>query len=128
MTVRDVADPRELLARHGFKAKKSWGQNYLIDRKVYEAIVRATVAAEDDWVVEIGAGLGTLTLRLAQAVPKGHLVAVERDRDMVSVLRAELGDEPNIEIAETNALTFDYAATAARAGRPLAVAGAGFLG
>lgn len=116
-------DPRALLARHGLRAKKSWGQNFLVAKSVYDAIVRAAVRAPDEWVVEIGAGLGTLTMRLADAAPEGRVVAVERDRDMAAVLRAELGGRANVEIAEANALTFDLAAVAARAGRPLAVAG-----
>jgi hypothetical protein len=40
-----VADPRTLLARYGLAAKKSWGQNFLIEERVYDAIVRATVTA-----------------------------------------------------------------------------------
>jgi 16S rRNA (adenine1518-N6/adenine1519-N6)-dimethyltransferase len=118
-----VADPRALLAKYGFAPKKSWGQNFLVAESVYAAIVRAAARAEDDWVVEIGAGLGTLTARLADAVPAGRVVAVERDRDMVTVLRGELAARANVEIAEANALAFDYGAVAAAAGKPVAVAG-----
>lgn len=118
-----VPDPRQLLKKYGFSAKKSWGQNFLVSDRVYGAIVRATVDTDDDWIVELGAGLGTLTVRLAAAVPRGRVVAVERDRDMALVLRGELGDVPNVDIAEENALAFDYGAVAARAGRKFAVAG-----
>ena len=118
-----MPDPRALLARYGLHAKKSWGQNFLVDERVYDAIVRAAVRAPDDQVVEIGAGLGTLTVRLAEAVPAGRVVAIERDRDLAVVLRGELGGRANVEIAEENALTFDYAAAAARAGRPMVVVG-----
>lgn len=118
-----MTDPRRLLAQYGLRAKKSWGQNFLIDERVYTAIVRATVTQESDWVVEIGAGLGTLTSRLADAVPAGRIVAVERERDMVDVLSAELGARPNVEIQAANALTFDYGAVAARAGTKIAIVG-----
>jgi 16S rRNA (adenine1518-N6/adenine1519-N6)-dimethyltransferase len=118
-----MTDARTLLAKYGLRAKKSWGQNFLVDERVYAAIVRATVATPDDWVVEIGAGLGTLTSRLAEAVPAGRVVAVERERDMIGVLEEELGARANVEVHAANALTFDYAAVAARAGRPVAVAG-----
>jgi 16S rRNA (adenine1518-N6/adenine1519-N6)-dimethyltransferase len=118
-----MTDPRTLLAKYGLRAKKSWGQNFLVEDRVYEAIVRAAVAAPDDWVVEIGAGLGTLTARLADAVPAGRVVAVERERDMVAVLENELGARANVEIRAENALTFDYAAVAGRAGKRVAVAG-----
>lgn len=118
-----TADPRELLRRYGLAAKKSWGQNFLVNDGVYRAIVDATVAGDDAWVIEIGAGLGTLTARLADRVPRGRVVAIERDRDMVHVLREELGGRDNVEIAEADAKTFDYAAVAARRGAPVAVCG-----
>lgn len=105
-----MADPREVLRRHGLWAKKSWGQNFLVDRRALEEIAHASGAESGDVVIEIGAGLGTLTEVLANT--GAHVVAVERDRDMVAVLRAELGGDARIEIAEANALTFDYAAVA----------------
>jgi len=116
-------DVRAILERHGLSAKKSWGQNFLASDRVYDAIVRATVRSEDEQVVEIGAGLGTLTDRLADAARTGRVVAVERDRDMIAVLRADLGLRPNVVIAEENALEFDYAAVAAQAGKRVAVVG-----
>jgi 16S rRNA (adenine1518-N6/adenine1519-N6)-dimethyltransferase len=118
-----IPDPRTLLKKHGLAAKKSWGQNFLVEERVYDAIVRTTVRDPADWVVEIGAGLGTLTARLCAAAEQGRVLAVERDRDMAAVLRAEWGGLANLEIREENALTFDYAEAAGRAGRPLAVAG-----
>ena len=63
-------DPRTLLKRYGLSAKKSWGQNFLISTRVYRAIVDATVSTDTDWIVEIGSGLGTLTMRLAERVPE----------------------------------------------------------
>ena len=118
-----IDDPRTLLKRYGLAAKKSWGQNFLVDERIHAAIVAAGVASPRDWVVEIGAGLGTLTARLADAVPEGKVIAVERDRDMVAVLEKELGARANVEIRAENALTFDYTKIAARAGGPVAVAG-----
>ncbi len=118
-----TADPRELLRRYGLAAKKSWGQNFLVNDGVYRAIVDATVDGDDAWVIEIGAGLGTLTARLADRVPDGKVVAIERDRDMARVLREELGDRANVEIVEADAKTFDYAAVAKQRGAPVSVCG-----
>jgi 16S rRNA (adenine1518-N6/adenine1519-N6)-dimethyltransferase len=123
MSSEPFPDPRTLLARHGLAAKKSWGQNFLVAERVYRAIVDATCADPDDWIVEIGAGLGTLTMRLAERVPEGKVLAVERDRDMVAVLRAELAHLDTIEIIEANALTFDLAMVARWRGGPVAVCG-----
>lgn len=114
-------DARALLKKYDLRAKKSWGQNFLVDERTYTSIVDACELDAEAWVIEIGAGLGTLTWRLAEKA--GHVVAVERDRDMAAILRAELGEHPRIEIAEANALTYDYAAVAERAGKRPSVAG-----
>lgn len=116
-------DPRTLLARYQLGAKKSWGQNFLVSDRVYRAIVDATVSWEGDWVVELGAGLGTLTMRLAQRVPEGKVLAVERDRDLVRVLEEELGHLDNVDVMPANALTFDLSAAARWQGEPVAVCG-----
>jgi 16S rRNA (adenine1518-N6/adenine1519-N6)-dimethyltransferase len=116
-------DARQLLDKHGLRAKKSFGQNFLISERAFRAIVDATVRAEDDWVVEIGPGLGTLTARLAQRIPDGKLVALERDPDMVKVLKAELGHHDIIEIHEVDALKFDLRMVGKWRGDTIAVCG-----
>ena len=116
-------DARTLLKRHGLSAKKSWGQNFLVSERVYRAIVDATVASNADWVVEIGAGLGTLTMRLAQRVPEGRVFAVERDPDMLGVLEKELGHLEGVEVVPANALTYDFGPVARFAGGRLHVCG-----
>jgi 16S rRNA (adenine1518-N6/adenine1519-N6)-dimethyltransferase len=110
-----------LLKKYELRAKKSWGQNFLVDERAYREIVHACALGGDDWVIEIGAGLGTLTARLAAT--GARVIAVERERDMLAILRAELGSDERIEIVEADALAFDYAAVAARAGRAPVVVG-----
>ncbi|MCA3015586.1 MAG: 16S rRNA (adenine(1518)-N(6)/adenine(1519)-N(6))-dimethyltransferase, partial [Myxococcaceae bacterium] len=75
--------PRELLKRHGLRAKESWGQNFLSDEVVLGRIVDEAMLVESDVVVELGPGLGHLTRKLLETGCR--LVAVERDRDMVKV-------------------------------------------
>jgi 16S rRNA (adenine1518-N6/adenine1519-N6)-dimethyltransferase len=117
-------NPRAVLARYGLDAKKSWGQNFLVDRTVHERIVRAAAAGPADVVVEIGAGVGTLTAALlGGASPPLKVIAVERDPDMLAVLTAELGGEERLEIRAEDAVHFDFAAAASAAGRPLVVLG-----
>lgn len=117
-------DPRKVLARHGLRAKKSWGQNFLHDRSVHARIVAAAAAGPEDVVVEIGSGLGTLTGALAAAQPPpARVIAIERDPDMLSVLQAELGAEPRVTITPADAATFDLAAVSREVGRPLVVVG-----
>ncbi len=110
-------DPRVALRRHGLRPRKSFGQNFLVDPGVLEDIVRAVGARPGLRVVEIGAGVGTLTRALAEA--GAEVVAIERDRDLVPALRTDLGALVRIE--EANALTFDYRAAAQ--GSPTVVAG-----
>ena len=112
---------RALLERHGLRAKKSWGQNFLHDERVVERIVASAALTPEDVVVEIGAGTGALTRRLAA---RGCRVkAVERDPDLIPLLQAELGAHGNVEIVAADALGFDFAAAAQAAGRPVVVLG-----
>jgi 16S rRNA (adenine1518-N6/adenine1519-N6)-dimethyltransferase len=117
-----AAEVRELLARHGLHARHSLGQHFLVDDRVYERIVAAVAAATDDWIVEIGAGLGTLTRRLCAAVPDGRVVALERDPSLHALLGVELQGLP-LETWLGDAVRFDLAGLARRAPRRLLVAG-----
>ena len=116
-------DARVLLAKYGLTAKKSFGQNFLINDRAFRAIVDAAVTADDDWVVEIGAGLGTLTARLAERVVEGKVIALERDPDMVRVLQAELGNVENVHIEAVDALKYDLKMAARWRGDKINVAG-----
>ena len=117
-------DPRRLLEKHGFGAKKSWGQNFLVDRAVLERIVNAAALGPDDVVIEIGAGTGALTAALAAASPAPRrIIAVERDPDMLHVLRAELGARSSVEVRAADAAALDFAAESAAVGRPVVVLG-----
>jgi len=112
---------RELLARHGLSPKKALGQNFLVDPRVQDRIVAAALLDRDDVVVEIGAGLGALTAKLGQVARR--VIAIDRDAQMIAVLRAELAARSNIELVLGDALEFDLRAAAAQAGRPLVIVG-----
>jgi 16S rRNA (adenine1518-N6/adenine1519-N6)-dimethyltransferase len=119
-----MEDPRKILERYGLAAKKSWGQNFLRDRSVLARIAGAARASSDDVVVEIGAGLGALTVALAEREPPpARIIAIERDPDMLSVLAGELGGGPGIEVVAADAAHFDFVAASQKAGRPLIVVG-----
>jgi 16S rRNA (adenine1518-N6/adenine1519-N6)-dimethyltransferase len=121
---RRSESPRAVLARHGVDAKKSWGQNFLVDPTVQERIVRAAHIGLGEVIVEIGAGVGTLTSALLWgSVAPGKILAVERDPDMLAVLNLELGRESRVEIHPQNAVHFDFVSAARMAGRPLLVVG-----
>jgi len=89
-------------------AKKSLGQNFLMDESVVARIVREVAPRVDETVVEIGAGRGALTARLAAQA--GRLVAVEFDRDLVPLLRERFGGRANFTLVEGDALAVDFCA------------------
>jgi 16S rRNA (adenine1518-N6/adenine1519-N6)-dimethyltransferase len=91
---------------------------------VLARIAGAARASSDDVVVEIGAGLGALTVALAEREPPpARIIAIERDPDMLSVLAGELGGGPGIEVVAADAAHFDFVAASQKAGRPLIVVG-----
>ncbi|HEX6276149.1 MAG TPA: 16S rRNA (adenine(1518)-N(6)/adenine(1519)-N(6))-dimethyltransferase RsmA [Polyangiaceae bacterium] len=113
----------EVLARHGLRPKRHFGQNFLLDRRLAERIA-GEAAPEGALVVEIGAGLGALTRPLLSRART--VVAIERDRDLVPVLRAELESEVasgRLVVVEADAKRFDYEATLGAVTAPRAIAG-----
>lgn len=113
-------DPRRVMRRHGLAPKRSFSQNFLVARSVVERIVEALAPQPDELTVELGPGLGTLTGALLRA--GARVLAVERDRDMLGVLRAELGERSTLTLVEGDAATLDLGALAAEHG-PTALVG-----
>lgn len=101
-------DPRKALARHGLRPKKSFSQNFLISQHAVEAIAAEVVARGATDVVELGPGLGTLTAALLRR--GASVVAVERDRDMLSVLHADFGACDRVRFVEGDAATVEFRA------------------
>lgn len=114
-------DPRRVLARHGLVPKRGLSQSFLVARSVVDRIAEAVAPAPNETVVELGPGLGTLTGALLRA--GARVVAVERDRDMLAVLEAELGASDALVLCEGDAAAVDYAAIEAQTGAEPAVAG-----
>jgi 16S rRNA (adenine1518-N6/adenine1519-N6)-dimethyltransferase len=100
-------DPRDLLRKYDLRPKRSFSQNFLIQPRTAARIADA-VAELGRQVVELGPGLGSLTVEL---LAKGcEVLAVELDHDMVHVLRQELGDQPQLHIVEGDAAKLDLVA------------------
>lgn len=91
-----------LLRAHGLHPRKRLGQNFLIDPSALRRIVEAADLGDDDLVVEVGAGVGTLTRPLAGRA--GWVTAVELDDSLVAILREELSDLPNVRIIHGDVL------------------------
>lgn len=109
--LRDFPDPRTLLHRYDLWPRKSLGQNFLVDPKAPDRIADCAELAETDTVLEVGAGLGTLTAALARRAAR--VIAVETDPKLAAVLQTELGAVKRIEIVHGDILELDPAALVA---------------
>jgi 16S rRNA (adenine1518-N6/adenine1519-N6)-dimethyltransferase len=98
-------DARELLERHGLSPRKAFGQNFVVDPNTVRRIARLAAVGPDDRVIEIGPGLGSLTLALAET--GAAITAIELDRGFVPLLQAEL-EPKGITIIEGDALRHDW--------------------
>jgi len=104
----------DLLAAHGLAPRRALGQNFVVDPNTVRRVARLSGVGPGDRVVEIGAGLGSLTLALAEA--GAAVTAVEVDRGIVPVLRSVV--EPHgVTVVEGDAMTLDWAALLAGGGR-----------
>lgn len=114
----------ELLRARGLSPKKRFGQNFLADPHAARIIAEAATTPPGGSVLEIGAGLGALTRPLLERAAR--VTAIERDRDLVPILAAELGDAVaagRLEIVEADALDVDWAAALAPGPLPRVLAG-----
>lgn len=97
--------PRALLGEAGLAPLKRFGQNFMADANMRELLLREARPGPDALVLEIGAGLGLFTAEIARLA--GHVVAVELDRRLVPLARAELSVHPNVTLVAGDALAPD---------------------
>ena len=118
-----MTSPRTLLSAWTLSPKKQFGQNFLSDPKTAEMIVSRSGISKEDIVLEIGAGLGALTVPLALAAEKVY--AVEKDINLLPLLRTELlaKNIDNVSIMNENILDTDIGSTAAKHGHKIVVIG-----
>jgi 16S rRNA (adenine1518-N6/adenine1519-N6)-dimethyltransferase len=96
---------RDLLDAHGLRPSRALGQNFVADPNTVRRVARLARVGDDDHVVEIGAGLGSLTLALAES--GADVIAVETDRYLVPVLRDVVGGT-TVRVVEADATTLDW--------------------
>ncbi|MCX5992660.1 MAG: 16S rRNA (adenine(1518)-N(6)/adenine(1519)-N(6))-dimethyltransferase RsmA [Chloroflexi bacterium] len=93
------------LRSHGFRVRKSLGQNFLVDDSIRDAIIEVACLTAEDTVLEVGPGLGALTEKLAAAA--GKVIAVELDDILALKLAKKLGGYPNVKIVQADILKQD---------------------
>ena len=124
MKTPTLGNPRntiEILQKYNFNFQKKFGQNFLIDEHVLDKIIRAAEITKDDYVLEIGPGIGTMTQYLACAARE--VTAVEIDRALIPILEDTLKEYDNVSIINEDILKVDIAALAKEknGGRPIKV-------
>jgi len=118
-----MTSPKTLLRAWNIRPKKRLGQHFLVDPSTAEMIVRRSRITPEDSVVEIGAGLGALTIPVAKVA--GHVYAVETDSQLLPLLKTELliHKLTNVEIVEKNVLQVDIHSLAEKSGGRFIVMG-----
>ena len=111
-------DLESLLRHHRITLHHRLGQNFLVDPALRDAIAKSSEAKHDDEVLEVGAGVGTLTIGLAARARR--VVAVEFDRDLIPALREVVSGHSNVEVVQADILRFDVAAAFPRGGEIVA--------
>ncbi len=110
-----------VLQKYNFHFQKKFGQNFLIDTHVLERIIDEAGITKDDFVIEIGPGIGTMTQYLCEAA--GAVAAVEIDKNLIPILADTLSEYDNVEVIHNDILKVDITALAneKNGGRPIKV-------
>lgn len=98
----------EILKKYHFNFQKRYGQNFLIDSHILEKIVEAAQITKEDFVLEIGPGIGTMTQYLAENA--GEVTAVEIDKFLIPILEETLSDYDNVTVINKDILKVDIKA------------------
>ena len=112
---------KEIINKYSFAFQKKFGQNFLIDSNVLESIIRGAEITKDDFVLEIGPGIGTITHYLCEAARQ--VVAVEIDKMLIPILEDTLSEYDNVEVINQDVLKVDIKSLAEEKnnGKPIKV-------
>jgi 16S rRNA (adenine1518-N6/adenine1519-N6)-dimethyltransferase len=106
--VQSTSDVPRLLRRHGIRPLKRLGQHFLTDPQAIQSVVEAAELSGEETVLEVGAGLGSLTLALLERAAR--VIAVEYDPRLLPVLREALPGSPRVQIVAEDILALDLRA------------------
>lgn len=96
---------QDIIKKHNFSIQKKYGQNFLIDEHVLNKIIAAAELNKDDYVIEIGPGIGTMTERMAPECR--HVTAIEIDKELIPILSETLSGFDNVDIINEDVLKVD---------------------
>ena len=121
MTLSNPTNTLAIIKKYDFVFQKKYGQNFLIDDNIVEKIVREAGVTKDDFVLEIGPGIGTMTQVLCAHARE--VAAVEIDDNLIPILKETLAEYDNVTVIHNDILKVDIAALAQEKndGRPIKV-------
>jgi len=114
-----MASIRKELAEYGLFPKKRLGQHFLVDPNILNKVLRTARVGKEDVVLEVGPGLGEMTLALAHRVKK--VIAVEIDPKLVAILNKKVKGYPNVEVVRSDILKIDFKHFFKKEGYPIKV-------
>jgi 16S rRNA (adenine1518-N6/adenine1519-N6)-dimethyltransferase len=114
-----MASIKKELKEYGLVAKKRWGQHFLIDPNILNKVVRTAEVGKEDVVLEVGPGLGEMTLALARQAKK--VIAIEIDSKLVAILEKKMKDHSNVEVVKSDILKVDFDQFLKREANPIKV-------
>ena len=97
-----LEETKTIMKKYGIKANKDLGQNFLINNEVVENIINSSEVSEEDLIIEIGPGLGTLTKELLKKA--GKVICIELDKKMIKILKERFISYSNLEIINDDVL------------------------
>ncbi len=97
-----LEETKTIMKKYGIKANKDLGQNFLINNDVVENIINSSEVSEEDLIIEIGPGLGTLTKELLKKA--GKVICIELDKKMIKILKERFISYSNLEIINDDVL------------------------
>jgi len=95
-----------LLAKYDFKCRKSLGQNFLIDQNILKIIIHSLEPEKEDYILEIGTGIGTLSAFLSTQIKQ--VISIEKDRKLIPLIKENLSPFNNIEIIIEDIMNFNF--------------------
>jgi len=107
------------LAEYDLIPRKRWSQHFLVDRNILNKVIRTARVEKEDVVLEVGPGLGEMTLALARQVKR--VIAIEIDPKLVAILNKKMKDYPNVEVVKGDILKVDFRQFLKREGHPIKV-------
>ncbi len=105
MRLYETSTINEIKSKYGFKLSKSLGQNFLTDKDIIDEIINATEIEKKDLIIEVGPGIGVLTVEAAKQA--GRVAAIEIDKNLIPILQDTLATFENVEVVNQDILKTD---------------------